>query len=84
MSTDCKDEKDRTVHIAVGFFFFINYCIGTGFLSIPYAFAYSGYLAAIPTITFITFATWIGSNYVLEVLARAQVSLVVVCIYYIY
>ena len=83
MSTDRKDEKDRTVHIAVGFFFFINYCIGTGFLSIPYAFAYSGYLAAIPTITFITFATWIGSNYVLEVLARAQVSLVC-CLYLLY
>ncbi len=67
------DKENKNLHIVVGFFFFVNYCIGTGFLGIPYGFVYSGYLAALPTLTFITIATWIGSNYVLEVMARAQV-----------
>ncbi len=51
----------------------LNYCMGSGFLSVPFAFAYSGYLAAIPTVILAAFVTWMGSVYTLEVMARAQV-----------
>ena len=64
----------KTVSIFLGFFLVINYCLGSGYLGIPYAFFYSGYLAAIPTIIFIALVNWINTNYLLEVMARAQVS----------
>lgn len=65
---------DGTVNVFFGFFLIINYCLGTGFLGIPYAFFYGGYIAAIPTLLFITFLAWINANYILEIMARAQVS----------
>lgn len=64
---------DRTVHIFVGFFFLINFSIGSGFLSIPFAFFYSGYLAAIPTFLGLYVLVFINALYLLEVMARAQV-----------
>ena len=66
-------KKAKTVNIFFGFFLIVNYCLGTGFLGIPYAFFYGGYLAAIPTILFISVVSWINANYLLEVMARAQV-----------
>ena len=63
----------RTISIFLGYFFVLNYCVGTGFLGIPYSFFYSGYLAAIPTLLLIAALTWINSNYLLEIMARAQV-----------
>ncbi len=68
-----KKKKTKTVNIFFGFFLVVNYCMGTGFLGIPYAFFYGGYLAAIPTIIFIAFISWINANYLLEVMSRAQV-----------
>lgn len=68
-----KNDKGKTVHILMGLFFFVNLCVGNGFLSVPYAFVYSGYLTAVPTLVFITFMSWVSSNYILEVMARAQV-----------
>lgn len=64
----------RTVNIFLGFFFVVNFCIGTGFLGVPYGFFYSGYLASIPTLIVIATVSWINATYVLEVMARAQVS----------
>ena len=63
----------KTVHIFLGYFFIVNYCLGTGFLGVPYLFFYSGYLAAIPTLTLIAFLTWLTSQWLLEAMARAQV-----------
>ncbi len=71
--TEGKMPKETKVHIIYGFFFVLNYCMGSGFLSVPFAFAYSGYLAAIPTVILAAFVTWMGSVYTLEVMARAQV-----------
>ena len=68
-----KRKKVETVNFFFGFFLIINYCFGTGFLAIPYAFFYAGYLAAIPTLLFITFISWLNANYLLEIMARAQV-----------
>lgn len=61
------------VNILFGFFLIINYTLGTGFLGIPYAFFYAGYIAAIPTILVIAVFSWINANYLLEVMSRAQV-----------
>ena len=64
----------KAVNISLGFFLVINYCLGSGYLGVPYAFFYSGYLAAIPTTIFIGAVSWVNANYLLEVMARAQVS----------
>ena len=69
-----KHKEPRTVNIFLGFFFVVNFCLGTGFLGVPYAFFNSGYLAAVPTLLVICFISWINANYLLEVMARAQVS----------
>ena len=63
----------KTVNIFLGFFFVINYSLGTGFLGIPYSFYYAGYLAAIPTLLLVVFVAWNAVRWELEVMARAQV-----------
>lgn len=72
-----KSSGVESVNVFFGFFLIINYCLGTGFLGIPYAFFYAGYLAAVPVLIFITFISWLNANYLLEIMARAQVSSVV-------
>lgn len=72
-----KKKRVKTINILFGFFLIVNYCLGTGFLGLPYAFFYAGYLAAVPTLLFICFISWLNANYLLEVMARAQVSGVV-------
>ena len=69
-----KKKEPKTINIFFGFFFCINFCVGSGFLGIPYSFFYSGYLAAIPTLLFIGLINWINANYLLEIMARAQAS----------
>ena len=68
----------------MGFFFMVNLCLGTGFLGIPYSFFYSGYLAAVPTLLIIGFVSWLNSIWILEVMARAQVShYTITCVFYV-
>lgn len=74
MGSSGKGSNVKTVNIFLGFFFVVNFCLGTGFLGVPYAFFYSGYLAAIPTLLLISVISWINANYLLEAMARAQVS----------
>lgn len=69
-----KKSEVKSINIFFGFFFVVNFCLGTGFLGIPYSFFYSGYLAAIPTLLFVAFIGWINANYLLEIMARAQVN----------
>lgn len=64
----------KTVNTFLGFFFLINYCLGTGFLGVPYSFYYAGYLAAIPTLLLVVFVAWNAVRWELEVMARAQVG----------
>lgn len=62
----------------------VNLCLGTGFLGIPYSFFYSGYLAAVPTLLIIGFVSWLNSIWILEVMARAQVShYTTTCVFYV-
>jgi amino acid permease len=73
LSLKKKFDGMKTVNVFFGFFLIINYTLGTGFLGIPYAFFYAGFIAAIPTLLFITFISWLNANYLLEIMARAQV-----------
>lgn len=65
--------EHKTVNIFMGVFYVTNSTLGYGYLGVPYAFFYSGYLAAIPTLLLISFISWINANYLLEIMARAQV-----------
>ena len=65
--------EPRTIGPFLGYIMMINMCLGTGFLGVPYAFFYAGYLAAIPTLLFIAFLSWLNCSWLLEVMARAQV-----------
>ncbi len=67
------EKSSNDLNIVWGFFFYVNLCIGNGFLNFPFTFTYSGYLAAVPTLLAITVVSWASSNYILEVIARAQV-----------
>ena len=67
--------KIKTISLFMSFFFVINYTLGTGFLGIPYSFFYSGFVIAVPTLFLIMLTTLINGNYILESMARAQVSL---------
>jgi amino acid permease len=71
-SSEAKEPK--TVNIFQGYFFMVNFCLGTGFLGVPFSFFYGGYIAAIPTLATAAFVTWLTSTWLLEVMARAQVS----------
>ena len=62
------------VNIFSGFFFLVNYSLGTGFLAIPYSFFHAGYSAAILTLLVIVFVSWMHASWLLEVMARAQVK----------
>ena len=68
-------KRPRTVNIFQGYFFMVNFCLGTGFLGVPYSFFYGGYIAAVPTLATAAFVTWLTSTWLLEVMARAQVSM---------
>ena len=63
----------RTISPFLGYIMMINMCLGTGFLGVPYSFFYAGYLAAIPTLLFVAFLSWLNCSWLLEVMARAQV-----------
>lgn len=65
--------EQKTISLLQGGILLLNYCLGIGFLSMPYTFFYSGILAAIPTVILLFVVVWINSNYLLEVMARAQV-----------
>ena len=75
------EDHPKTVNISVGFFFLLNYGVGTGFLGMPFAFYHAGILVSAITLLVSGFATWAAAIWVLEVMARAQVS---ITYYYIY
>ncbi len=64
----------KTLHALLGFFLLIDFSIGVGFLGIPYSFFYGGYLPSILTTLIAAIVNYCASIYVLEVMARAQVS----------
>ena len=74
-----KDRTDQTkepksVGLISGFFFNINYIVGTGFLSVPYAFYRAGALTASITLLVLSFISWNSANWIVETMSRSQVS----------
>ena len=69
-----KKKGPKTVNIFLGFFFMVNYCLGTGFLGVPFSFFYAGYLASIPTLLLVAFVSWNNAEWTIEAMARAQVN----------
>ena len=68
-------DKVRSVSVVSGFFFMINFVVGTGFLSVPYAFYKAGVISGAVTLIVLSFISWNTANYIVETMARAQVSL---------
>lgn len=76
------DGRPKTVNIFIGFFFMVNFVLGTGFLSIPFAFFHAGLLAGVVTLAVISFITWNTALWEVECMARAQVGFLVLYSYY--
>ena len=74
-SESSEDQKNpKTVNIFLGFFFMVNFVLGTGFLGTPYAFYYTGIIAGVASLIVISFVSWNCAIWELETMARAQVS----------
>jgi len=74
-SDDASHSEDDGFSPFVGFCFTINYILGTGFLTVPWAFAQGG--LALSTIVIIAVGIFsdMSKNYLLETMARAEVML---------
>ena len=79
-----KKKGPKSVNVFLGFFFMVNFCLGTGFLGVPFSFFYAGYLASIPTLLLIAFVSWNNAEWEVETMARAQVCVCVSAIYTLY
>ena len=66
----------KTISIVIGFFFFINYIVGVGFLGIPAVFSEAGFLTSILTLLAISLLAWTTITWLVEAMARAQVGYV--------
>jgi len=67
-------KQPKSVDLVSGFFFNINYIVGTGFLSVPYAFYHAGVFTATITLLVLSFISWNSANWIVETMARSQVS----------
>ena len=72
-----KGKKDpdhiKTVGLFTGYFFIINFVVGTGFLGIPYSFYNGGILAGAITLIIVSFVSGNTAVWTVESMARAQV-----------
>ena len=64
----------KTVGLFTGYFFIINFVVGTGFLGIPYSFYNGGILAGLLTLVLISFVSGNTAVWTVESMARAQVD----------
>ena len=71
-----REENDdpKTVNIFLGFFFMVNFILGTGFLGIPYGFFHGGLIAGLSSLLVVALVAWLCALWELEAMARAQVS----------
>mmetsp|Transcript_2613 Transcript_2613/g.4667 ORF Transcript_2613/g.4667 Transcript_2613/m.4667 type:complete len:207 (+) Transcript_2613:380-1000(+) len=75
---DDSSKSSSSVSVRKGFSHFtavcftINYLIGTGFLTLPWAFQQGGTLLSTIALVFVVFISNISKNYVLESMARAE------------
>lgn len=71
-----KEDGPRTINVFLGFFFMVNFILGTGFLGIPFGFFHGGILISTVTMLVVGCMSWLCSLWVLDSMARAQVSFV--------
>lgn len=69
-----RKKEPKSVGLVSGFFFNINFIVGTGFLSVPYAFYRAGILTSSLTLLALSIISWNTANWIIETMARAQVS----------
>ena len=64
----------RKFSVPVAICFTVNYVMGTGFLTMPYAFAHTGILIGLICLLVIGICAVISKDYVLETMARAEIK----------
>ena len=76
----------KKVHIALSFFFLVNYQLGMGFLGLPFGFFHGGILAGALTLAVMCLLCYGTAMWLLEILSRAQVIIyilfvkIIVCV----
>ena len=65
-------EQTEAFSFGVAVCFTINYIMGSGFLSVPWAFSQAGYVLGVIAILLVSYILNITKNYVLESMARAE------------
>ena len=70
-----KEDKSeiKTVSLVTGYFFFVNFIVGTGFLGMPFAFYFGGIVAGVLTLMVVSFISYNAANWTVEAMARTQV-----------
>ena len=71
---DANKKEPKSVDLVSGFFFNINFIVGTGFLGVPYGFYRAGTVSATITLLAFSFISWNSANWIVETMSRAQVS----------
>ena len=69
------DPERSSVHIALGFFFSLNFVLCTGYLGMPFAFYHAGIPFAAATLVLVMFVSWNCAIWTVETISRAQVKL---------
>jgi amino acid permease len=64
--------SDRSTSFIVGVCFTLNYIIGTGFLTLPWAFNETGWVLGFLTLLFLSVASIVAVVFILETMARAE------------
>ena len=65
-------DKPHHFNVVVGYFYILNYFIGSGFLSMPFIFYNVGIIASVATLSFLCIVGCITSLWVLEILCRSR------------
>jgi len=71
------DDGVKTIPIYFVFFFIINYTMGTGFLGVPFACYHAGIITGLLTNLAVGLLSYVGAIWLIESMARAQVSCMV-------
>ena len=69
-----KTHRVKSYSVFTGYFYFINFIIGTGFLSLPFVFYNAGILASVISLFFISMISCSTAIWIIESMARAQVT----------
>ena len=60
-------------NVLIGYFYNLNFILGTGFLGIPFTFYHAGIFPSLATLTILSVSGCITALWLLEILARARV-----------